>query len=187
MAEDDSTTRKRIIDAFLDMLEEKPLEKIRVTELTERAGIARSTFYTHFDSVYDILENLEHELLDAFPVNRYFSSKTTETQEGAQTAQIRAACRFVQHNARTLRALCGPNGDPTFQARMLARNEQVMQRLFASVPTERTPSEREMIVRYIAGGQWYLLQWWVAHEDEVSINELVGLFKQLYASMRSLL
>ena len=49
-------TRRSIINAFLELRARKPLEKITVKELCEKAEINKSTFYTHFK----IVENLPH-------------------------------------------------------------------------------------------------------------------------------
>ena len=44
-------THKMIIDAFLQLRKEKPLRKITVRELCDRAGVGRGTFYAHFMDV----------------------------------------------------------------------------------------------------------------------------------------
>lgn len=44
-------TKKQLDDALRRLLEEKPLEQIRVRELTERCGIRRQSFYYHFSDV----------------------------------------------------------------------------------------------------------------------------------------
>lgn len=55
-------TKKIIQNTFLELLhEKKELNKITVTELVKRAEITRSTFYTHYDNIYDVAH--EYELL----------------------------------------------------------------------------------------------------------------------------
>lgn len=49
--------------AFAVMLEEnKPISKITVREICERAKINRSTFYTHYMDVYDLFEKVEAQM-----------------------------------------------------------------------------------------------------------------------------
>ena len=56
-------TEKLIRDTFADMLYEKhDIEKIEVTELCRRAEIHRSTFYTHYDDIYQVSEALKEEV-----------------------------------------------------------------------------------------------------------------------------
>ena len=48
-------TRKRLGDALVELLHEKPFDAITVQEVLDRAGVARSTFYSHFRDKEDLL------------------------------------------------------------------------------------------------------------------------------------
>ena len=50
-----------IQNVFLELLKEKPVAKITVKEICEHAEINRSTFYKHYQDVYDLMEKLENE------------------------------------------------------------------------------------------------------------------------------
>ena len=57
-------TKKMIRTAFTELLgEKKNMESITVGELAERADIAKSTFYNHYDDVYAVAEEFENELI----------------------------------------------------------------------------------------------------------------------------
>jgi AcrR family transcriptional regulator len=58
--------RKALHDALMDLLKQKPYAKISVTEITREAGLARHTFYNHFDDKGDLLNSLIDEILDEF-------------------------------------------------------------------------------------------------------------------------
>ena len=51
-------TERSIVRAFLKLRAEKPLEKIRVKELCEKAEINKSTFYAHYRDIFDLSEQL---------------------------------------------------------------------------------------------------------------------------------
>lgn len=58
-------TRKSIKKAFAELLnEKKELNKITVTELVKRAEITRSTFYTHYDDIYDVANDYQLETIE---------------------------------------------------------------------------------------------------------------------------
>lgn len=42
--------------ALINLLEEKGLEYISVKEICEKAGVNRSTFYLHYETIGDLLE-----------------------------------------------------------------------------------------------------------------------------------
>ena len=51
-------SRRLIHQAFLELLREKPFEKITVTDIVDRADINRSTFYAHYPDVRGLVESL---------------------------------------------------------------------------------------------------------------------------------
>ncbi len=56
-------TKKAIIEALILLLCERDLSEITVTELTERAGINRKTFYLHYDRIEDIITDFGEDVL----------------------------------------------------------------------------------------------------------------------------
>jgi len=56
---------KRLIrEAYIDLLKEKPIEKITVTDIVKRADINRGTFYAHYSDTQAVLEQIENEIID---------------------------------------------------------------------------------------------------------------------------
>jgi len=55
-------TLQRIQQVFIQKLKEKNISKITVQEICLQAGINRTTFYTHYQDVYDLMEQLESEM-----------------------------------------------------------------------------------------------------------------------------
>lgn len=52
-----SDETKRILSVSLkEIMGNKPLEKISIRELTEKANVNRQTFYYHFEDIYDLLK-----------------------------------------------------------------------------------------------------------------------------------
>ena len=82
--------KKLITDAFFDCLAENPYKKIKISEICRRAGVARSTFYNHYESVEDIpyvhyhddllgdLEEIMDDLLAKNATREDFTLPTTE-------------------------------------------------------------------------------------------------------------
>ena len=59
-------TQKIIKEAMIELLEEKPLHKIKVKELCEKAGINRATFYNNFEDIYNLYEKLENDFFENY-------------------------------------------------------------------------------------------------------------------------
>lgn len=48
-------TKKALLVAFGELLEEKPFNKITITDITAKCGLNRMTFYYHFDNIYELM------------------------------------------------------------------------------------------------------------------------------------
>lgn len=58
-------TERAIRNAFYQLIQTKPIEKITVKELSELAEINKTTFYAHYETIYDLVDTLEREITDA--------------------------------------------------------------------------------------------------------------------------
>lgn len=71
-------TTRDITNAFLEILKNKPFEKIVISDILETAMINRSTFYAHFSDKYEVVEYLQEkyvtELLDLIDRHRLKNS-----------------------------------------------------------------------------------------------------------------
>ena len=54
-------TRERLRESLLELLGEKDIRAVTVKELTDRADVNRGTFYSHYQDIYDMLDQLEAE------------------------------------------------------------------------------------------------------------------------------
>jgi AcrR family transcriptional regulator len=66
-------TAELMNQALLELLEKKDIEFITVTEITKKAGVNRSTFYLHYENIYELLEetieNLNKKFISSFQTN----------------------------------------------------------------------------------------------------------------------
>ena len=62
-------TKKMVFEAFLSILKNKPIAKITVKEICTAADINRTTFYKYYKDTYDLLEQIEDELIDNLQAN----------------------------------------------------------------------------------------------------------------------
>ena len=46
-------TKENLVEAFWTLYKDKPLEKITVKEITDKAGYNRGTFYSYFKDTYE--------------------------------------------------------------------------------------------------------------------------------------
>ena len=59
-------TAARMDEAFLELIEKKDFAYITVKEICEKAGVNRSTFYLHYETVADLLKESAQHIIDGF-------------------------------------------------------------------------------------------------------------------------
>jgi AcrR family transcriptional regulator len=64
--EEHKIVENSIIEALFILMENKPFSSITITELINKAGVARATYYRNFNSKEDILRKYIHNVLDEF-------------------------------------------------------------------------------------------------------------------------
>ena len=57
-------TKKVIRETFIDLLSEKDISKVTVSEICKIADINRATFYRYYLDVFDLLDKMEDEFVD---------------------------------------------------------------------------------------------------------------------------
>lgn len=56
-------TKQAITNTFIELRSRKPIEKITIKELCEKARINKSTFYSHYADIYALSDALETEVV----------------------------------------------------------------------------------------------------------------------------
>lgn len=167
-------TRRLLQESLLALLGEKSIEKITVKELCERAQLNRTTFYLHYGSPEDVLEEIENGLI----------AKTQETlaQIGAHDAALRLESMLVsiQKNERVFRLLLCENGHDSFRMRFFA---SVFPHGIADETFSRTNGAvRPYVDGYLVGGAFAAVYTWIAGGFALPVRDLARLLSGLSVS-----
>lgn len=96
-------TRKILKDVLLQLLQEKPLNKISVTEICEKADLNRSTFYAHYIDVADLLQDIQNDILSNIP--RIYSSDNNFKNKIINIDATEKFFEYVKNNAFEFKTL----------------------------------------------------------------------------------
>ena len=80
-------TAVRMNRALVSLLEKRDLEYITISDICREAGVNRSTFYLHYETIGDLLEETTRYLLDDFL--SYFAVEPQQVVDGFQTCALR--------------------------------------------------------------------------------------------------
>ncbi len=108
-----SLTREKLIDSFWELYCQKKIEKISIKEITNNAGYYRSTFYEYFSDIYDVLDQLETDLILYLKENIHSSLDTSLNED-----IIKRLANMYESKGEYLSVLLGEKGDPIFQKKL---------------------------------------------------------------------
>ena len=148
-------THQVITEAYIQLLRQKPAERITVKEVCERAQINRSTFYRQFKDCFDLLEQLEAQALDVLDG----LLRQVETQ-GAP-AVLAAALAALRGSDDLLGILASRGADEKFV-------RALVQRCFAYIETQAghmapapDSARRAMRNTFLAAGTGGVIEYWL--------------------------
>lgn len=109
-------TRAQLRQALTELLAEKPVDEITVRELAQRADVNRGTFYSHYQNVYHMVEQVENDLFAE--LSAVLDAYSADGLRFDLTPILRDAFQFVQANSRLCLALMGKWGESDFFRRL---------------------------------------------------------------------
>ena len=59
-------TKHAIYKAFVELLNEKDVNQITITDIAKKANINRKTFYNYYSDAYEVMEEIENLTVEAF-------------------------------------------------------------------------------------------------------------------------
>lgn len=141
-------TKKSIINAFIELRSRRPLEKVTVKELCEKAMINKSTFYSHYSDVYDLSAQLENEVIESV-LGNLGHPEYSATDLSAFTVELFQA--FLSCD-RMINILFSGSRSSRFLAVLKPRLLQTVRQFY---PEYSDDPEADIILNYCINGSYY--------------------------------
>ena len=169
-------TRANLRQAFWELYAEKPVEKISVREITDRAGYNRATFYLYYHDVYELLEEIEAMVLGN--IERLVNERLLKGEKLEFSQHMSLILRLAQRSRDYTRVLLGPHGDPAFSDRLKEIISPLVDRFF--LPEAELDEQARRVVReFYLSGILAIIRAWTAEENPMPIEQLITLLMQM--------
>ena len=163
-------TRAALRNALLALIVERGWDAIGIRDVCERAGVGRSTFYTHFADKEELLfsgfEDLRRMLRGS-------------AARAGPLGFVRGLIDHVDQNKRMFRALIGRRASQLAIRHLLRVVEELLRSDLAAV---LRPERLEAAVHFLAGGLVELLVWWVEARSPLAADEIESRFRGFVAA-----
>lgn len=172
-------TRRVIKESVLRLLEEKPVNRLTVKEVCDLAQINRATFYAHFADCFDVLAQIEDDLLRDF--DRSLSSVRTVDV----SALVEGIYRMIDANAEVCRVLIFQKRDASLLPRLIERaHDQTIGPWREQLP-RASENELEMLFTCLANGLMNVVVGSFFRFDRAEVIRFVdGAVRSLFAPYR---
>ena len=169
-------TRDRLGDALVALLVEKPFDDITVQEVLDRAGVGRSTFYSHFKDKNDLFLSDSDEFLEGMA--------TALSRFGDKSERLAPVEELFAHVAEVR-----PFYDALVKSGKIRDVWELGREHFArgiekrlgEISRGRTiPRARRRPISHCAAGSLFsLLDWWLHSSVKLSAAEMDRLFHEV--------
>lgn len=155
-------TKRIIKDVFIEMLEKKSIQKIYVRELCVKADINRSTFYKYYESQYDLLAEIENDLL----IEIEEKCKDTDNTKG-----LNNILQYISRNKKTYKVVFNANIDSMFPKKLL--NLPIITEIMNNKLVNKNENKYKKI--YILEGGYHVILKWLNNDCRESPEEITRL------------
>lgn len=167
-------TKLALKDALVELLLENPLRKITVTALCRQADVNRSTFYSHYQDIFSVMDDLEEE----FVRHVAYIKESCTREENRQT--LKNYLQYAREKKTTFNVLL-INGKMT---------EPVMRESMQLYDTEHPDaaqqqrSEHELYTRFACMGTFHLIYQWLQKEEAYTLDFITDTILSLMVQLK---
>lgn len=141
-------TKRAIKEAFIELRKTKPLEKISVKELCELAYINKSTFYSHYENVYELSDAIEYETVLSIIASIPRDLEYTLVHPELFTREVTIA--FVKHMPQIRIVFSGKN-----KTHLADHLEIIIKKLiYTKYPELQNDTEKSILLSYCIHGAY---------------------------------
>ena len=156
--------------AYFELLREKPLYKITVTEICEAADIHRGTFYRYYKDIYDLQEKIEAELMEKF-------DKLITAIENEQAELIDALLLEMINGRDKLRVVLSEIDNHHFSKTLLEKIREVYYVKFAELGIRE--KDYNAVFTFFTFGSLSILHNWVSNNYRETPEYVLQMIKNL--------
>lgn len=174
-------SKKMIHDALADLLTQKPLDKITVTDVVSRADINRGTFYAHYRDIPDVVDHLIQQTFSAI---REAITEPMDEQTDIGYKFLSTIESILAEDLPFYRKILGSGAAPIMQERLVT----ILMDFMLEHKDEfdnGTGELYQVAIRFCAGGLSNLYRDWFAGKLPISLHELTRIGASMIRSIIS--
>ncbi len=146
-------TKRLIQEALMELLQDKPLAKVTVTDICKTADVNRSTFYANYVDVEQLLREIEDEVITHIPVSPSFPAVKLDMRF---LDMLEHFFEYVKENKKLFKVLIVEANNSKFNERLVAA---AMERYHIKVDEADPIMSRYKYIYRISGVVGLMKEW----------------------------
>ncbi|MCL2441064.1 MAG: TetR/AcrR family transcriptional regulator C-terminal domain-containing protein [Treponema sp.] len=178
-------TKLALRNSLIELMKNKSILRISVKEICDTADVGRSTFYAHYESHYNLLEDIENESLSIFEEKLSMDQPLRKYNNQEISLKFEKTLQFIADNTSSIQILLSENGDLSFQRKFIRRLvnyfKNAKKHYTDNLIDEKTS---ECYTVFVIHGAIALIQHWLTNGMHISISDLAKMITSLTREMR---
>lgn len=145
-------TKAILRGSLLSLMREKAVTKITPTELCRKADINRNTFYSHYESVGNLLQSIENELIEQ--IRRSLCNDKI-------SVMIVEICRTIHENRDICSILLSDNGNRDFLHSLIYSARERSVKEWKAAGLHANEEQIDLMFSYFASGSIAVIRDWI--------------------------
>ena len=166
-------TKRAIHTAFAELLTEKNMDDITVTDIASRAMINRKTFYNNYRGVYELVDELENEVIRTFET----AMQGIDFIENPYAVFVKLT-EIINSDMDFYGALLRSSRNAGLAHKIRQTLQQKAQDMFAS-RVDMPPDQMEVMMNYSISGMVAVYQSWFNSERRQLIEEVSDIVSRM--------
>ncbi len=172
-------SKKVIREALLELMRDKPLNKITVKEICDRADVNRSTFYSYYMDIYDLYRAIlkdffrcQHRIISECSSILVRSPDITALSVADFTGFYLAYFSIVLENKELFRFIFNQNSDASIHVNLRKLFYRELVKLLPEDTPEKIRSAFYASFIFASGGVTFLLMEWLNNGCRMPVETL---------------
>lgn len=175
-----SVADEAILGAFFKLLKEKKPDRITVSDITKTAGIARSTFYNHYQDIPSLISAVEDKTIhDVFSMMENFQPKN---DQDICSSYFLTLCRYTMENPFLSGLLSTPHGNDLFEKMLTMLHHYVTETTSNSRPDRHTKEEVSYVITCAIGSTIGVLHKWSRDNFNLAPEVIADILSEVFLS-----
>lgn len=170
-------SRNLIRKAFVELMHEKGVERITVTDIVARADINRGTFYAHYRDAQAVLSQIEDEIVAE--MDRLIEECNANDLIRDPLPILLEIGKLMEENLEFYRLLLGASGSGSFLRKLKSTFVERMMDDPRTAARYRNRAKFRATITFFAGGLIAIYEDWFAGKLDKSLEEVAATVAEL--------